>query len=256
MPAGSLPGDVPFDTLSALPDGRVLVLAATVPRAASILDPATGRLEPTGRSAAWRSYPATFQLTDGRTLILGGDITPDRSGATSGSVGPSTAEVYDPAAGTFSSLGPTVIPRWQEATTVLKDGRVFVTGGVVAPVQGTTPIASTEFFDPSTLTFGAGPAMTVARNGHSMATLSDGRVLIVGGTWQDEDNSRENSVRRAATTHRQEASTRPVRSRIARRRFAAIGTRSANFRRLSHSRMAGRSSPDCGARRFTTPLTA
>ncbi len=45
-----------------------------------------------------------------------------------------------------------------------------------------TPVAAAEIFNPATNTFSAGPSMVAARYGAAAATLSDGRVLIAGGS--------------------------------------------------------------------------
>ncbi len=78
------------------------------------------------------------------------------------------------------------------ATTQLKDGRIFISGGVRNehspwPVPGGSPESfksnQTFFYDPKTATYSNGPNLVLPRAGHTMITLKDGRVLIAGGGW-------------------------------------------------------------------------
>ena len=66
--------------------------------------------------------------------------------------------------------------------TLLRDGRVLVTGGSNA--QGlTNRLATAELYDPAARTFTrTANDMSVARTFHSATLLADGRVLIAGGS--------------------------------------------------------------------------
>jgi hypothetical protein len=61
--------------------------------------------------------------------------------------------------------------------TLLMDGRVLITGGG----YGTSPLATTEIYDPVTQTFVPAGVIMAARTGHTATLLPDARVLIVGG---------------------------------------------------------------------------
>ena len=106
-------------------------------------------------------------LADGRVLLVGGEA----SGALA------TAELFDPATGTFSPAGSMTRPRSIGASaTLLRDGRVLVVGG------GADVGTSAELYDPATDTFAPTGAMTVGRGGfHTATLLKDGRVLLTGG---------------------------------------------------------------------------
>jgi hypothetical protein len=71
----------------------------------------------TGRAA----QSATL-LSDGHVLIAGG--------VTSGEVTVASAELFDPASGTFSPTGSMAIARENQSATRLADGRVLIAGGM------------------------------------------------------------------------------------------------------------------------------
>ena len=78
--------------------------------------------------------------------------------------------------------GPVLVPRQGHTATALADGRVLVIGGDVPDGAGNlSATATTEFYDPQTQTFSAGPSLTQARSTHTATLLADGRVLVVGG---------------------------------------------------------------------------
>jgi len=69
-------------------------------------------------------------------------------------------------------------------SNLLPDGRVLIVGGCNAISCDTTPtaiISGAELFDPKTLSFNRVPPMAMNRYRHTSTTLSDGRVLVVGG---------------------------------------------------------------------------
>lgn len=74
------------------------------------------------------------------------------------------------------------VERAAHTATLLRDGRVLVTGGIRA---GEAALASAELYDPRTRTFSPAGAMASVRSGHTATLLLDGRVLIAGG-WDDD----------------------------------------------------------------------
>ncbi len=84
-------------------------------------------------------------------------------------------------------------PRRAHTATTLKDGRVFIVGGVRPnPLENTvTYWDTTEFYDPLSGNFLRGPGMGWKRQGHTATLLQDGRVLISGGVglFDDDDSS-------------------------------------------------------------------
>ena len=112
---------------------------------------------------------ATLQA-DGRVLIIGGSIG-IMQGLTS-------AELYDPSTGTFSSTGSMEMPGSCRGGTALADGQVLIVGGGDG--------SKAEIYDPETGTFRPTGSLTTARCDPTAALLADGQVLIVGG----EDGSK------------------------------------------------------------------
>lgn len=117
-------------------------------------------------------HTANIISADGKVLVAGGN---NGNGSTLG-----TAEIYDPATGTFQN--PTqpltlVIARSNHTATRLDDGKVLMAGGV----QGVLALNSAELFDPITATFIGTGSMQYARFAHTATLLKDDTVLITGG---------------------------------------------------------------------------
>jgi hypothetical protein len=129
-------------------------------------------------SAARAAHTATT-LPDGRVLLVGGSRSEQNSAQ--------AAELYDPASGSFARAGDMGVRRHKHDAVRLADGRVLITGGAdERDNEGTYD--STEWFDPKTLQFTAGPSMNLARYKHKGTSmlLSDGTVLLAGGAPQAE----------------------------------------------------------------------
>ena len=171
-------------TATLLPDGRVLFVGGTPSQnsslpigVAELYDPVTGKFTASGSLGEARSAHTGTLLPNGLVLIVGGDV-----GAVS--VDPratSSAELYDPSAGTFRPTGSMAQARDYFTATLLSDGRVLVMGGGPA-----------ELYDPVTGKFGRAPAPSLGLYGHTATLLSDGRVLVAEdgravGTYQVYD---------------------------------------------------------------------
>ena len=64
------------------------------------------------------------------------------AGGYKGSASLATAEIYDPATGTWTATGSMATPRYFHTATRLADGRVLVAGGF----NGSNVLASAELF--------------------------------------------------------------------------------------------------------------
>jgi hypothetical protein len=178
-PTGSMTTTREGHTATLLADGRVLIAGGTDTNghgvaSAELYDPKTGTFSATGPMTTARGFHTATLLSDGRVLIAGGDPT----AWTESSPFLASAELYDPKTGTFTATGPMTVVRAHHAATLLSDGRVLVTGGIVS-VAG-API-SDEIYDPKTGTFSLTGAMAAERIYHTATLLADGRVLIAGG---------------------------------------------------------------------------
>jgi hypothetical protein len=128
----------------------------------------TGGFTPTGTgaTAAWEAT-ATL-LNNGQVMIVGG--------ITSGGGCVSTAELYNPATGTFSTSGKLNVCRGYGFTaTLLNNGMVLIVGG--DGLQN----ASEELYNPTTGTFSTTGRLNTDREFHTATLLPNGEVLIVGG---------------------------------------------------------------------------
>ncbi len=158
-----------------LADGRVLVTGGSGSATAEIYDPSTNSWSSTGSLVANRSRHTATLLGDGRVLVTGGLATP------TGSV-LSSAEIYNPATGTFSALLDTLAsPRTDHRAVLLTTGKVLIAGGSIGAPGNPVSLASADLFDPATSEFTATTAMDIARELHTMTRLADGSVLVAGG---------------------------------------------------------------------------
>ena len=186
-PTGSMHSN--YGTATLLLDGRVLMtgdyteqtIAKYTVRAyttsAELYDPATGKFSPTGSMVQPQGGATATRLADGRVLFAGGA----QFSAVAGQLvitRLATAELYDPATGTFSMTGSMSHPRLDHVAELLEDGEVLIAGG-----DGNAPATdrTAELYDPRTGVFKPTGEMAIGRSMPSATQLADGRVLIVGG---------------------------------------------------------------------------
>jgi hypothetical protein len=162
-------------TATLLRNGRVLIAGGTtgssITNAVEIYDPTTGIFTITnGMATARRSHMASI-LPDGRVLIAGG-VGPQYTGVdcypASGGCSQTSAELYDPVAGTFVPTG-TMISGGGGKAILLPNGKVFIAN------------RTAQLYDPATGTFFAAGQYADKEVTVSTATLlADGRVLMTG----------------------------------------------------------------------------
>jgi N-acetylneuraminic acid mutarotase len=184
-------------TATLLPDGRVLVVGGysvtstnpngTTLASAELYDPATGTWSATGSmSTARESHTATL-LPDGRVLVVGGYTVTFVNPNGTDSTQRDSAELYDPASGTWTATGKMVYGGGTaigDTATLLLDGKVLVAGGNSSSGSfggvGITGDAA-ELYDPSSGTWSATGKMVSARWGQTATLLPDGKVLVACG---------------------------------------------------------------------------
>lgn len=146
-----------------------------------IYDPVAGTwTATTGNLGTARSRHTATLLNDGtgRVLVAGG-----WDGVSANSSALTSAELYDPVAKTWLSVGSLGDGRYQHTATLLPDGKVLVAGGVSS---GTTTLSSAEVFDPNPTVLGVlswAPvgAMPSGHTQHTATLLPNGTVLVAGG---------------------------------------------------------------------------
>lgn len=139
-------------TATLLPDGKVLVAGGTIggfdPLAsAELYDSQSGAWSATQGMVAPRSSHSATLLPDGRVLVAGGRGS--AAASASGLHEPlASAELFDPASGTWSATASMVAVRLGHTATLLPDGRVLVASGTGLGTGGGVRLASAELYDP------------------------------------------------------------------------------------------------------------
>jgi hypothetical protein len=139
---------------------------------AELYDPGSGTFTATGSMQEARSFHTAMLLSDGRVLMAGGFGATRPSPLASAL---SSAELYDPASGTFSATGSMAQARDSSTSTAtrLSDGRVLMLGNGVG-----------ELYDPRGGKFIPSLTASLGFYSHTATLLSDGRVLVAAATWQ------------------------------------------------------------------------
>jgi hypothetical protein len=164
-------------TATLLNNGMVLIAGGqnssnTATATAEQYNPASQTFTSEGPLGTARYFHTATLLTsapnNGKVLIVGGQ--------NSGGV-LSSAELYDPNAGTFSATGSLITARAIHTATLLPSGKVLIVGGQ----NSGGVLSSAELYDPNAGTFSTTGSMANARMWHTATLLLSGKVLIAGG---------------------------------------------------------------------------
>jgi hypothetical protein len=121
----------------------------------------------TGDLVTARAYHTATPLGNGKVLIAGG--------LNSSAI--SSAELYNPATGTFTATGSLHAARELFTATLLGDGTVLVAGGYNLSAY----LASSEIYNPTAGTFTPSGNMATARDNQTATALNNGTVFVTGG---------------------------------------------------------------------------
>lgn len=156
-----------------LDDGRVLVTGEGA--RTEIWDPVSDTWKLVGELGVARAEHRLVVVPGGKVLAVGG------RGPTPGDLPIASAEIFDPASGTWSAAPALTTKRAAPAAARAVDGTIVVTGGYTSDGSTETFLASTEVFDPKTSTWSAGSPLSSGRRDAQTAVLPSGAVVFAGG---------------------------------------------------------------------------
>ncbi len=140
-----------------------------------LYDPATRKWSATGTMSISREDHSAVLLNNGKVLVTGG-TTVDFNGVTVAS-----AELYDPATGTWATTGNMLQGRERFTATLLQNDKVLVAGGDYYDGVNAGFLTECELYDPILGTWSATASMTTPRFGAQAVLLRNGKVLEAGG---------------------------------------------------------------------------
>jgi hypothetical protein len=141
---------------------------------AELYNPATGTFSYTnGKLNTARDQHTATLLNNGTVLMAGG------FGASGGQLLPlGSAELYNPATGTFTPSGSLNTARLNHTSTLLNNGMALIAGGYDSSFNAST---SAELYNPASGTFTLTASLNTARAYHTATLLNNGMVLMAGG---------------------------------------------------------------------------
>jgi hypothetical protein len=161
-------------TATLLTDGDVLVAGGggTTTDTAELYNPATGTWALTGNLHTNREDQTATLLNNGEVLVAGGfsENAPFTE--------LSSAELYNPATGTWTPTGSLSTAVFDATATLLENGKVLVAGGVTTTGSAVT---AAELYNPATGKWTPTGSMNAARAGGNATLLPNGDVLATSG---------------------------------------------------------------------------
>jgi hypothetical protein len=151
------------------PDGRLLLGHE------HLFHLATGTTEELAVVFASGAAPSVFPIPDGRVVLID-----DKGGDGAIAQGQHRVAVLDVASGAVTEVGRLPAYAYEERL-VLRDGRIFGSGGLVVDDLGGETLDSAYVFDIETGSTTQLAPLRQPRSGHVMVELLDGRVLLFGG---------------------------------------------------------------------------
>jgi N-acetylneuraminic acid mutarotase len=179
---GSMSAARILHTMTLLADGKVLVAGGsndktsnTFLASAELYDPATGMWTATGSLSKAREFHTATRLLNGKVLVAGGRGTVVGPGGSS-NIPISSAELFDPATGSWTATGSLLSTRESHKATLLPDGRVIIEGG-----GNSNYLPSAELYNPANGTWSTTGSIVRVRAGHTATLMPNSQLLIAGG---------------------------------------------------------------------------
>ena len=153
--AGSMSTPRESHTATLLSDGKVLITGGDngieILATAELFDSNSGSFAPTGRMQAAREFHTATLRNDSTVLVTGGaDFTSKADGSARAAFlaeSTATAELFNPASGTFVTTSDMANARARHTAILLPDGEVLVTGGINPDISVLADsLASAELF--------------------------------------------------------------------------------------------------------------
>jgi N-acetylneuraminic acid mutarotase len=127
----------------------------------------------TGSLGTARLEHSATLLPNGKVLVAGGFDSSFTNILVS-------AELYDPASGTWTATGNMRNVQTAHTATLLPNGKVLVAGGGGFGSNANHSILA-ELYDPASGTWTATGSLATARRNHTATLLPNGKVLVAGG---------------------------------------------------------------------------
>ncbi len=172
-------------TATLLPNGDLLIAggvneSGTTLASSDIVAASGPFINPTGTMNFARSSHTATLMTNGCVLVIGGNSAASDAAAPSAE---NRAEIYNPAAGSWTNLGALGTARYNHTATLLNDGKVLICGGQDASGNA---ISACDLYTPNAActvagTISATPSLLQARYNHTAVLLKDGKVWFAGG---------------------------------------------------------------------------
>jgi WD40 repeat protein len=138
-----------------------------------------GSVTETARMQVPRASHTSTLLPGGKILIAGGF-----AGSGSENNPYRSTELYDPRTRSFQPAGNMTIGRAGHTATLLKNGKVLITGGWTGRYDVRR---AAELYDPTTGIFTLTGNLIIERADNTSTLLPDGRVLVAGGVDRHEN---------------------------------------------------------------------
>ncbi|HEY4273516.1 MAG TPA: kelch repeat-containing protein [Candidatus Udaeobacter sp.] len=175
-----------FFTTTLLANGKVLAVGGRIHTGpdyfdyhaiawADLYDPTTKKWTATGTMSISREDHSAVLLANGQLLVMGG-TTVDFNGVTVAS-----AELYNPATGTWTITGSMLQGRERFTATLLQNGQLLVAGGDYYDGVNGGVLTACELYDPTLGTWSATASMDTPRFGAKAVLLRNRQVLEAGG---------------------------------------------------------------------------